>query len=115
MASVVGLTPDTGERQRGRSQESHRHGREEFISQLDGQTLVAGSRLVTPLDSTANSKSESNVVGMVLNRHAFVLVKGVGFKHSKRMDCVQYESKQSWPPGISFCAVLALSCFEQEK
>ena len=54
-ATVVGLTPDTGERQRGRSQESHIHGREECISQLDGQTPVAGLRLITQLDSTATT------------------------------------------------------------
>ena len=36
-------------------EESHIHGREECISQLDGQTLVAGSRLITLLDSTATT------------------------------------------------------------
>ena len=52
----MGLTPDTGERQRGRSQGSLSHEREEYISQLDGQTLAAGSRLITLLDSTATTE-----------------------------------------------------------
>ena len=52
----MGLTPDIGERQRGRSQGSLTIGREECIGQLDGQTLVAGLGLITPLDSAATTE-----------------------------------------------------------
>ena len=57
---LLGYAPDTGERQRGRSQESLSHWKGRMYQStsmvnLDGQTLVARSRLITLLECTATA------------------------------------------------------------